>query len=60
MNMYQVKEIEGRKLNNGYEIQVIGKGEKGPCRVADANGNQKFSGTYDECVAWLRDRGLAH
>lgn len=54
--MYQIKELEGRKLNNGYEIQVIGD----LCRVYDGNGNQKFSGTYEACVQWLRDRGLTH
>lgn len=58
--MYQVKNIEGRTLNNGYEIQVIGKGDKGLCRVVDNLYAVKFSGTYDECVAWVKERGLTH
>lgn len=58
--MYQVKEISGRKINNGYEIQVIGQGDKGLCRVVDREYTVRFSGTYHECVAWLQARGLTH
>jgi hypothetical protein len=54
--MYQVKSVEGRKLNNGYEITVSGD----LCRVVDGNGNEKFAGTYDQCVAWCKERGLTH
>lgn len=58
--MYQIKSIAGRGINNGYEIQVIGKGDNGLCRVVDNNFTEKFSGTYAECITWLRDRGLLH
>lgn len=58
--MYQVKEIEGRKINNGYEIQVIGSGDKGLCRVMTNDSQEKFTGTYDECVKWLKAHGLTH
>ena len=32
--MYQINEIEGKRLINGYEIQVIGNGQRGLCRVS--------------------------
>lgn len=42
----------------GYEIQVIGTGENGLCRVADQNNRIVFHGTYGECVKWLADRAV--
>lgn len=50
--MYQVK------CSNGVEIQVIGKSQNGLCRVMDSNNNEKFSGTYAECVKYCEDRRI--
>lgn len=50
--MYQIK-FEG-----GYEIQVIGKGEKGLCRVQDSQQRIVFTGTYAECEKWLNGRAV--
>ncbi len=50
--MYQIK------YTNGYEIQVIGKGEKGLCRIADADNKIVKSGTYAECEKWLKARSV--
>lgn len=50
--MYQIK------CQNGYEIQVIGKGEKGLCRVQDGRQRIVFTGTYAECEKWLADRAV--
>lgn len=50
--MYQVK------AQNGYEIQVIGTGENGLCRVNDSNGFTVFTGTYAECEKWLTNRAV--
>lgn len=52
-NMYQVK------YTAGYEIQVIGQGEKGLCRVTDNHNAIQISGTYSECEKWLSDRKIA-
>lgn len=56
--MYQINEIEGKRLINGYEIQVIGNGQRGLCRVSNGNGIEKYNGTYAECVKWLVDRKM--
>lgn len=50
--MYQIK------CSSGNEIQVIGKGENGPCRVMNSNGEQIYYGTYDQCVTWCEDRAI--
>lgn len=50
--MYQLK------AQNGYEIQVIGRGDKGLCRVEDAENRIVYTGTYEECVAWLAARAV--
>ena len=50
--MYQVK------CTSGNEIQVISKGENGLCRVVGNNGETKYSGTYEQCVAWLEARAV--
>ena len=50
--MYQIK------AQAGYEIQVIGKGERGHCRVVNNLYSICCKGTYAECVAWLLDRGI--
>lgn len=52
--MYQVKDIDGKRLINGYEIAVIGN----LCKVNDGNGKEKFVGSWDECVKYCRDRSL--
>ncbi len=49
--MYQIK------CGDGYEIQVIGRGDNGLCRI-EGGKNSGFSGTYAECVKWLEDRGI--
>ena len=49
--MYQIK------FSSGYEIQVIGRGENGLCRVENADGITTHSGTYATCKAWLGARG---
>ena len=51
MKMYQIK------YSDGNEIQVIGRGENGLCRVVGRNGEDKHVGTYETCVKWLADRG---
>ncbi len=48
--MYQIR------YQNRYEIQVIGKGEVGLCRVANLNNQIVFSGTYSQCNQWLANR----
>ncbi len=52
--MYQIKAA------GGYEIRVVGKGEKGLCLVVKTSDSQdtRFSGTYAECVKWLAERAL--
>lgn len=53
--MYQIK------AQNGYEIQVIGKGDRGVCRVVKATSGEHivaFTGTYAACTRWLTARGL--
>ena len=50
--MYQIKR------QCGYEIQGIGRGENGLCRVADHDGRIVYSGTYAQCDSWLRERGV--
>jgi hypothetical protein len=53
--MYQIK------CECGYEIQVVGKGEKGLCRVVQATSSEhtvRFTGTYAECEKWLADRAV--
>lgn len=49
--MYQIK------CSSGNEIQVIGKGENGLCRVV-SSGVIINAGTYDECVAWCAARAI--
>lgn len=56
--MYQIREVDGHRIINGHDIQVVGAGEKGLCRVMDGGGQEKYSGTYAECVQWLRDRAM--
>jgi hypothetical protein len=51
--MYQIK------AQNGYEIQVIGRGENGLCRVVTKYCHVCFTGTYAACVAWLTARAIA-
>ena len=48
------------KCECGYEIRVIGRGEKGLCNVVKASDSQetRYSGNYDECVKWLADRAV--
>jgi len=46
------------KFQNGYEIQVIGRGEDGLCRVEDRDNRTVFAGTYSECEAWLNSRAV--
>ncbi len=46
------------KCGNGYEIQVIGKGERGLCRVESHDNRTVFSGTYAQCKRWLLDRAV--
>lgn len=58
MKMYQIREIDGQRLINSYEIVVIGTGENGLCEVHDGRNNKKTAGTYAECVQWLRDRNM--
>jgi len=50
--MYQIK------AECGMDIQVIGKGESGLCRVVDSIGQVRFTGTYSQCVQWLADRAV--
>jgi hypothetical protein len=50
--VYQVK------ATGGWEIQVIGGGEKDLCRVADRHQQTHYTGTYAECEGWLRARGV--
>lgn len=50
--MYTIK-CQGR-----YEINVVGKGENGLCRINHTTNNVTvFSGTYAACVEWLAARG---
>lgn len=49
--MYQIK--CGR-----YQIQVIGRGDNGLCRIEHDPKGTVFSGTYIECVSWLEARGI--
>lgn len=51
--MYQIK------AQCGYEIQVIGKGKNGLCRVCSNQHVVVFTGTYAECEKWLADRAVA-
>lgn len=51
--MYQIK------FQNGYEIQVIGPGENGPCRVCDSENRVVFRGNYEACEKWLNDRAVS-
>ncbi len=46
------------KCSSGNEIQVIGKGKKGLCRVVRDN-VIRFTGTYAECVAWCTARAIS-
>ena len=46
------------KFQCGYEIQVIGKGENGSCRVCNSNQHVVFRGTYAECERWLTSRAV--
>lgn len=46
------------KAQCGYEIQVISKGDDGPCRIANSNNSIVFCGTWDDCRKWLADRGV--
>lgn len=50
--MYQIK------FQSGYEIQVIGRGENGLCRVENQHGQTATEGTYDQCKKWLENRGV--
>jgi len=50
--MYQIN------FQNGYQIQVIGRGEKGICRVVDRHQNIMFSGVYAACETWLNNRAV--
>jgi hypothetical protein len=50
--MYQIK------FTSGYEIQVIGKGDNGLCRVVNEHGVVAKTGTYAECEAWLNARAV--
>lgn len=56
--MYQIKTVDGRRLINGHEIQVIGRGENGLCRIVDGNGVVKHTATHAECERWLRERAM--
>jgi hypothetical protein len=49
--MYQIK------AQCGYEIQVIGKGEQGLCRVVKDD-RECYRGTYAECARWLKQRAV--
>jgi len=44
--------------SGGHEIQVIGRGELGLCRVENNNHVTLYSGTYDQCVQWCTDRAI--
>ena len=46
------------KCTGGNEIRVIGKGEKAPCEVIGSNGEVKFVGTYEKCLAWCAERAI--
>ncbi len=46
------------KFQNGYEIQVIGKGDRGLCRVQNRQHRVVHTGTYDECERWLHNRSV--
>ena len=46
--MYQIK------TDSRLEIQVTAH----VCRVVDENGNERFSGNYDQCLAWIASRGI--
>lgn len=48
--MYQVK------FTSGYEIHIIGKGEKGLCRVVNSIGFIVYESTYAACERWLNAR----
>lgn len=51
--MYQIQ------CECGYQIQVIGKGEKGMCQIVKSPyPDAVYTGTYDECVKWLMDRAV--
>lgn len=50
--MYQIK------CSGGNEIQVIGKGENGLCRVVNSVGEIIKTGTYAECVSWCEARAI--
>ena len=56
--MYQLREIDGRKLINGHEIVVIGQGENGLAKVMQYGTDEKFVGTYPACEKYIRDRNL--
>lgn len=46
--MYQIK------YTDGMELVVTGD----LCEVRDRHGSVRFSGTHDECVRFLSDRGI--
>jgi len=48
--MYQIR------YSSGNEIQVIGRGEHGQCRVVGPHGAVKFTGGYAACRGWLAAR----
>jgi hypothetical protein len=50
--MYQIR------YQNGYEIQVIGKGNNGPARVTNSDGKIVKEAGYQECAEWLEYRGV--
>lgn len=53
--MYQVK------CTCGYEIVVVGRGERGRCKVVQPSSGSwvaKFEGTYTECARWLAARAV--
>lgn len=56
--MYQITSIDKKPIINGWEIVVIGHGEKGLCQVRDRQEAVRHSGTYAECEQWLRDRAM--
>jgi hypothetical protein len=51
-SMYQIK------FQCGYEIQVIGRGDAGLCRVVNSSNQIVYSGTYAACEKWLADRAV--
>jgi hypothetical protein len=57
-DMYQLRAIDGRRIINGHEIQVIAPGENGLCRIVDDASAVVHTGTYASCESWLRARAM--